>query len=439
MQKAFVAHIERKDLFKKDDRLLVAVSGGVDSMVLCDLLLKAGYKFSVAHCNFKLRDHDSDTDEQFVKNYCAKNKLEFYVRSFNTANYAEEKKLSIQMAARALRYSFFNELMIKHSFTYLLTAHHLSDNVETFLINLVRGSGISGLKGISEKRGNIVRPLLPFSKEEILNYAKENSVEFRTDKSNLEDAYLRNDLRLNIIPKLKDLNPSFERTISKELGLLQQYDAIITEHFSKEKESAVVKTDSGIKIQIEKIKTNKTPELFLFELLKEYSFHSDVITDIYNSLDGIPGKLFYSEGYELVKDRNELILNERTNKIIVPTVIEKETKEIHSPVHLKIKPSSAFVKENSKGVAYIDHSKLKYPLTVRGWQNGDKFKPLGMNGFKKLSDLFVDLKLNAFEKNKVAVLENGDKEIIWVVNHRLDDRYKISENTHNILRIEVIE
>ncbi|MBK7817736.1 MAG: tRNA lysidine(34) synthetase TilS [Sphingobacteriaceae bacterium] len=439
MLKAFASHIEHKDLFKKNDALLVAVSGGVDSMVMCDLLLKAGHKFSVAHCNFKLRGNESDSDEQFVEDYCSKNKLTLYKRSFDTLTYVDSNKLSIQMAARELRYAFFNELMKEQLLTYLLTAHHLSDNVETFLINLVRGSGIAGLKGISEKRKKIVRPLLPFTKEEILAYAKENSISYKTDKSNLEDSYLRNDLRLNIIPKLKELNPSFERTISKELGLLQQYNTIITYHFAKEKEKAISKTDSGIKIHIEKIKENKTPELFLFEILKEYNFHPDVITDIYESLDGIPGKLFYSDNFELIKDRTELVINAHLDRSIEPIVIEKETQEILSPIHLKIKPTTEFVKENNKAIAYVDHSKLKYPLTVRGWQNGDKFKPLGMTGFKKLSDLFVDLKLNAFDKNKVAILENGDKEIIWVVNHRLDDRYKISENTNAILRIELVE
>lgn len=439
MLKSFVSKITSKDLFKKDEHLLLASSGGIDSMVLCDLLLKAGYKFSVAHCNFKLRGVDSDGDEQFVKDYCSKNKLTLYTRSFDTLTYADEKKLSTQMAARELRYAFFNELMKEHSFNHLLTAHHLSDNVETFLINLIRGSGIAGLKGISEKSGSIIRPLLQFTKEEILTYSEENTIPYRTDKSNLEDTYLRNDLRLNIIPKLKEINPSFEKTISKELGLLKQYNVIITDHFAKEKEKAISKTDSGIKIHVDKIKESKTPELFLFEILKDYNFHPDVITDIYESLDGTPGKLFFSECFELVKDRNELVVIARSEIKIEPTVIEKETQEILSPIHLKIKPTTEFKKENSKAIAYIDHSKLKFPLTIRGWQNGDKFKPLGMNGFKKLSDLFVDLKLNAFEKNKVAIIENGDKEIIWVVNHRLDDRYKISDNTNNILRIELVE
>ena len=439
MLKAFASHIIKNALFNTKDTLLVAVSGGIDSMVLCELLLKSGYTFSVAHCNFKLRGNESDGDEQFVKDYCAKNKLTLYTRSFDTSAFADDKKISIQMAARELRYAFFNELMNEHAIAYLLTAHHLSDNVETFLINLIRGSGIAGLKGISEKKGKIVRPMLAFTKAEILDYATENSIAFRTDKSNLEDTYLRNDLRLNIIPKLKEINPSFERTISKELGLLKQYSVIINDHFAKEKEKAISKTDSGIKIHIDKIKDNKTPELFLFEILKDYNFHPDVITDIYESLDGIPGKLFFSESYELVKDRNELVVSERSEIKIEPNVIEKETQEILSPIHLKIKPTTEFKKENSKAIAYIDHSKLKFPLTIRGWQNGDKFKPLGMTGFKKLSDLFVDLKLNAFEKNKVAIIENGDKEIIWVVNHRLDDRYKISDNTNNILRIELVE
>ncbi len=439
MLKAFVSHIERKDLFMKDGHFLVAVSGGVDSIVLCDLLKKSEYKFSVAHCNFKLRGNDSDADEQFVKEYCEKNNLKFFSRSFNTQKYSEEKKVSIQMAARELRYAFFEELMKEYSFTFLFTAHHLSDNVETFLINLVRGSGISGLKGISEKKEKTVRPLLPFTKEEILNYARENSLDYRTDQSNYEDSYLRNDLRLNIISRLKAMNPSFEKTVSKELELFNQYEKIIVSHFEKEKTSSVVKTKTGTKIAIAKVKENKTPELFLYEILKEYGFHPNVITTIFESLNGIPGKLFYSEHYELVKDREDLIINERKEHSSKTSVIEKETKEILAPIHLKLEKANTFKKENTPAVAYIDSSKLQFPLKVRSWQMGDKFKPLGMNGYKKLSDLFVDLKLNAFEKNKVAVLENGDKEIIWVVNHRLDDRYKISENTSNILRIEVVE
>lgn len=439
MLKAFISHIERKDLFTKDGHFLVAVSGGVDSMVLCDLLKKAEYKFSVAHCNFKLRGNESEADEQFVKDECEKNKLKFFSCSFDTLKYSQEKKISIQMAARELRYAFFEELMNKYSFTYLLTAHHLSDNVETFLINLVRGSGISGLKGISEKKEKVVRPLLPFTKEEILNYAKENAIEYRTDQSNSEDSYLRNDLRLNIISRLKAMNPSFERTVSKELELFDQYEKIISSHFEKEKPKAVSGTKSGVKINISKVKENRTPELFLYEILKEYGFHPNVIADIFESLNGIPGKLFYSKYYELVKDREDLVINKRKDQETETTVIEKETKEILAPIHLKLEEASTFKKENTQAVAYIDSSKLQFPLRVRAWQNGDKFKPLGMNGFKKLSDLFVDLKLNAFEKNKVAVLENGDKEIIWVVNHRLDDRYKISENTNSILRIEVVE
>lgn len=439
MFKGFVSYIKNKELLIKSGHYLVAVSGGVDSMVLCDLLKKTDHKFSVAHCNFKLRGTDSDNDESFVKEYCHNNGIKFYTRSFDTDQYAEQKKISIQMAARELRYTFFNELVKEHSFTAILTAHHMSDNVETFLINLIRGSGISGLKGITEKQDGLIRPLLHFTKDDIERYAKEHDIKFRTDQSNFEDHYLRNNIRLNIISRLKELNPSLEQTISKELALLNQYQSVIDQHFKKEISSALKNSGKEFRIDIHKIKKSSTPELFLFELLKPFGFHPNVVSSIFESLEGISGKLFYSDTHQLVKDREELIITEYEDVNIVPCVIQKNTTEINSPIHLKMAPSQNFDKAAKKNVAFIDSSKIEYPLIVRPWKTGDRFKPLGMQGFKKLSDLFVDLKLNAFEKKKTMVIENGNKEIIWVINHRLDDRYKISDDTNSILKIELVE
>jgi len=434
----FIRHINKQQLFTKNDKLLVAVSGGIDSMALCALLLKANYQFSIVHCNFMLRGSESEEDELFISAYCKKNNVLLFNRAFNTKHYAETKKISIQMAARELRYAYFDELLKNHSFDYLLTAHHLNDSIETFFINLSRGSGINGLKGISEKQNSIVRPLLPFTKDEILNYAEKNSINYRTDSSNTEEKYLRNYLRLNIIPQFKNLNPSFEKTMEKELELMQQYHSIIQSHFLSEIKQAVSKTPTGITIKIETILNCKTPELLLFEILNEYGFNSKLISSINESLNGISGKHFSSEEYELLKDRDFLIVNKKVTLSKEEIIIEKDTSEILNPLHLKFNHVTDFVIENNTEVAYIDESKLQYPLILRPWKRGDKFKPLGMAGFKKLSDLFVDKKLNNFEKEYVRVLENGNNEIIWVVNVRMDDRFKITANTKQILRIEYL-
>jgi tRNA(Ile)-lysidine synthase len=438
MLSLFAEHIHLKALFTKQDALLVAVSGGVDSMVLCELLKQNGFIFSVVHCNFKLRGPDSNGDEQFVKEYCIQNKLPFFSRSFDTKVFAEKNKLSIQMAARDLRYAFFDELMTEKKFNYLLTAHHLNDNIETFFINLLRGAGMNGLKGINEKKGHKVRPLLPFTKDQIIAFAKQHKIAFRTDSSNSDDKYVRNYLRLNVLPKFKEINPRFEDTLKKELELFERYTNFITAHFQIEKNKVVEIQGDGIRINISLLLKSEDPELLLFEILKDYQFNSGSISQILESTKGIPGKIFTSDQFELVKDREHLIIQKKTSDLISETIIEAGIEEVSKPVHLKFTKAEAFKNEMNTGVAYLNADKLIYPLKIRTWQKGDKFKPLGMTGYKKLSDLFVDLKLDHFAKNKVLILENGNKEIIWVLNTRLDERYKITENTKQILRLELI-
>ncbi len=438
MLQAFAANIVSRNLFTPEQNILVAVSGGIDSMVLCDLLLSSKYTFGVIHCNFKLRGAESDDDEQFVKNYCTTNNLPFFSRSFDTLAYANEHSVSIQMAARDLRYAYFKEHMLDHNFDVLLTAHHLNDRIETFFINLTRGTGINGLKGIEEKRNHIVRPLLAFSKEEILKYAQDHNVNYRNDSSNKEDKYQRNFIRHHIVPKFKELNPSFEAIMLKELDRLKEYNLILNKHFEQEIQKICIATENGIKIDIDLLKKSETPEILLFETIKEFGFNSKEIEKILQSTENISGKLFKSETHELIKDRDFLIINKLETNQNQETQITKDQKEIETPIKLKLQMVPKFELENKSSVAYVDAEKLAYPLTIRNWQIGDKFKPLGMNGFKKISDLFVDLKMNYFEKNKVLILENGNKEIIWVMDKRLDDRYKITDHTKEILRLEII-
>lgn len=438
MLQAFAANIRSRSLFTPKNSTLIAVSGGVDSMVLCDLLLKLKYPFSIAHCNFQLRGNESDGDEQFIKQYCITNNIQFFSRSFNTIAYSAEHSVSIQMAARELRYSYFNELLQTNSFDVLLTAHHLNDSIETFFINLTRGTGINGIKGIEEKRDHIVRPLLSFSKDEILNYAKENNIQYRNDSSNNEDKYQRNFIRHQIIPKFKELNPSFELLMMQELDRLKDYHLIITDHLEREKNKLINTTENEIKIDIELLKKSDTPELLLFEAIKEYGFNSKEIEKILQSTENISGKHFKSDTHELLKDRDFLIIKKLESEQFITTQITKEQSEIEQPLKFKLQKVNTFKIEDRTSVAYVDAEKLTYPLTIRNWQIGDKFKPLGMTGFKKISDLFVDLKMNYFEKSKTLILENGNKEIIWVLNKRLDDRYKITDQTKEIIRLEIV-
>ncbi|MFO0356692.1 MAG: tRNA lysidine(34) synthetase TilS [Sphingobacteriaceae bacterium] len=438
MLQAFAANIRTKSFFTPNNSILIAVSGGVDSMVLCDLMFKLKYPFSIAHCNFKLRGNESEADEQFIKDYCTANNIQFFSRSFNTTAYSTENSVSIQMAARELRYSYFNELLQNNSFDILLTAHHLNDSIETFFINLIRGTGINGLKGIEEKRNNVIRPLLAFSKDEILKYAQENNIQYRNDSSNNEDKYQRNFLRHQIIPKFKELNPSFETIMLQELQRLKDYNHILSKHFESEKNNLITSNENGIQISIDQLKKSDTPELLLFEAIKEYGFNSKEIEKILQSTENISGKHFKSDTHELLKDRDFLIIKKIESEQIIATQITKEQSEIEEPVKFKLQKVNAFKLEDSSSVAYVDAEKLTYPLTIRNWQIGDKFKPLGMKGFKKISDLFVDLKMNYFEKNKTLILENGNKEIIWVLNKRLDDRYKITDQTKEIIRLEIV-
>lgn len=437
MLKQFIQAIERNKLFNKKQKLLVAASGGVDSMTLCDLLLKANYNFSIAHCNFKLRGKEAEYDQLLVEQFCEDNKLKCYTVSFKTDKYAKSKGLSIQMAARELRYNFFKEIMTDFGYDYLITAHHLDDNIETFFINLLRGTGIRGLSGIQLKTGNIVRPLLSFNKKEIEKYASNNKVSYREDKSNKEDKYVRNYIRLNIIPQLKKVNPSFDETMKLEFDFINQYNIVIDEWLEIEKRRVLLQDKLGIKISIKKLIESKAPKLVLFEILKAYNFNSKEIDKVLEACNGISGKIFKSDSYELIKDRDFLILNKIISKEKVSYKVQANLKSDYKG--LKINPVKKFSKSDGNKVAYINGDKLIFPLKIRNWKEADKFKPIGLNGFKKLSDFFINLKLNKFEKSEVLILENGNGEIVWVMNYRMDDRYKITSSTKKVLKFSLVD
>jgi tRNA(Ile)-lysidine synthase len=441
MLNRFASYIKKENLFTQKHKLLVAVSGGADSMALISLLKEADFNFAVAHCNFTLRGAESDADATFVEGYCLKNKIKFFYNSFDTSSYAAKQKISTQMAARDLRYNWFEELIRKHKFDYLLTAHHLNDNIETFFINLLRGSGINGLKGIVPKSGKKIRPLLFATREEIETYIRDKNILYREDSSNKEDKYLRNRIRHTLIPELKSLNPSFEQTFASEIEILQQVNHLVNVEVEKKKKLlAIVKKDL-CKIDIEKLKKSGSPKLFLYEIIKDYGFNSVQASNVYDGLDGLPGKMFFSHTHQLLNDRKHLLIRDKSEVEEEEVSIFKKTDKIKQPVSLqisyyKIKKGEETKIPALKNVAYLDADKLKFPMKLTRWQIGDKFMPLGMRDFKKLSDFFIGEKMSLFEKENQWVLRNKEA-IVWVLDRRIDDRYKITASTKNVCIIEL--
>ena len=441
MTEAFATYIKQHKLFAKSDKLLVALSGGKDSMVLCSLLMDAGYTFSTAHCNFALRGKEADADQKFVLNFCEKNHIHCFHTTFNTRAYADEKGISIQMAARELRYNWFNTLIKEHGFTYLLTAHHANDNIETFFINLLRGSGINGLKAIVPKKNSIIRPLLFATRAEIDTYAAKNTISFREDSSNTEDKYLRNYLRLHIIPAFKKLNPSFEKTVSNEIEILQQTNQILTKEVEAQRKKLVSKAGGTLKINIDKLNKTTAPKLILFELIKEFGFNSSQANSIYHALQTQSGKTFVSNTHTIIKDRACLLIKKTEENSVSVFSIAKTDTQITYPIKLNI----SFIKGNITSIpkkdftankAFIDAAKISFPLTVNKWKQGDKFVPLGMTGFKKLSDFFIAEKITLFDKQNQWIVRSQNN-IVWLAGKRIDDRFKVTADTKNICLIEI--
>lgn len=436
MHQRFKEHIDKNLPFIKDKKLLIAISGGLDSVVLTHLCNLLSLNISLAHCNFKLRKYASDQDKEFVINLAQKSYNQIFTINFDTKNYAKEQKKSIQIAARELRYQWFQELAETHHFDYIFTAHHADDNLETFLINLTRGSGIEGFTGIPVKKGNIIRPLLPFSRAEILMYAKEKDVKWREDTSNASTKYIRNKIRHQIVPVLKEINPSLIDSFSKTLSHLQASQQLIENYVKEISEDFISKKGDVLKIDILKIHQLSNPKAYLYQFLKEYHFTE--WENIYDLLSAQSGKQVFSKTHVLLKDRDFLFLSElkKTKKEETVFKIEKNRLEISFPVCLKfdnVKIDEEITKK--KKCIYVDQDLLTYPLIVRKWENGDYFYPLGMLGKKKLSKYFKDEKLSLFEKEQVWLLCNANNDIIWILNHRQDRRFIISDTTKNSLKI----
>ncbi len=437
MLNQFSTYIKKNRLFEVDDKLLVAVSGGVDSVCLLNMLIQCGYNVAVAHCNFQLRGAESDGDEAFVKQLADEKKLVFYSKRFNTQEYANEYGISIQMAARQLRYNWFDTIRKANNYSFTIIAHNRNDVSETFFINLLRGTGIKGLAGIPMKNENIVRPLLFASRIQIVEYVHFYNIQYREDSSNTQTKYLRNKIRHELMPLLNEINEHSLDNIYHTIQHLNDAALIYAETIDQYRQTFVQINGDEVYIEIEKIKNTQTPETILYELIHQYGFTSKQCADIFENINGISGQVFLSNTHKMVHDRVQLIVIPIDNIVSEKYYIENIEKAIHEPIKLvfKLYTPDEYTIPKQKTIASVDYDLLEFPLILRKWQNGDYFQPLGMSGFKKLSDFFVDSKLSIVEKEKTWIVESAGK-IVWVVGHRIDNRFKITENTQKILSIE---
>jgi len=419
-------NIYKNNLFTKKSKILLAVSGGADSIFLLFVLKDLGYDIQIAHCNFNLRDVESDQDEQFVKDIADKYSIRCYVRSFDTLKFAEENKISIQMAARQLRYDWFEELLVENNFSCIATGHHQDDSIETFLINLIRGSGISGLCGIQMINNKIVRPLLSFKRNQIEEFLTKKNIKYRNDSSNSDIKYLRNNIRHQLIPLLKEINPKIQETISNEIEMLNGINNIFKEKVDEIRKSIIIKREDLFIIKISDLLNISNLEVILYELLRP--FGSFQVKQIINSLRLQSGKQFFSNTHYILIDRECLIISQKKETNNKEIKIFRTDHEISKPLYMKLSETFDLSIVNDSLFAKFDLNKLTFPLLLRKWKNGDKFIPLGMNNFKKVSDFFVDEKYTLNEKKEQWILCSKEN-IIWIVGKRIDDRYKIASNT----------
>ena len=434
-------YISLHKLFTKQSKVLVGLSGGPDSMALIHILMQLGYNCIAAHCNFHLRGEDSNNDAAFVTKWCNENNIALHTIDFETYTYAATKKVSIEMAARELRYDWFKKLRLEQNADVIGIAHHKDDSVETILINLIRGTGIKGLTGIPIINEHVVRPLLAISRREIMEYLSNNQVPYVIDHTNEEELYTRNILRLKVLPILEKINPSVKNSIVTTSNNLKEAEKIY-DGYIKNAIEVVFKNNL---IDIQKLKQTLSPQSVLFEILSPIGFTPSVIEDIANNLDSIPGKIYMADNYRLLKDRDYLVISdcklEKKEDILEEFLIYQDSDDMQQPITLTYKTeinTPQFVIQKSKSVLHADIDKLSFPLTLRKWRKGDWFVPFGMDGKKKISDFFTDNKFTLFQKEETWVLLSGNN-IVWIVNHRADNRFKITVTSKTIYTINFIK
>lgn len=437
MQKDFNIHINKNLSILKEGKLLIAISGGIDSVALAHLCQNSNLSFSLAHCNFNLRAEESNKDEAFVEELAEDLDVEVFIQNFDTEAYATEHKRSIQMAARELRYDWFKELAEQLKFDYILTAHHADDNLETFLINFTRGTGLNGLTGIPMINDNIIRPLLPFSRSQIEDYVKENQISWREDGSNASRKYLRNKLRHEVVPILKEINPQLLDSFQNTVHNLNDTAFIVEDRLKAFAKRAIISRDSfGTTYKVSEFKNTSHPKAYLFEIFKIYGFTE--WNDIVDLLDAQSGKLIKSNSHRLIKHREYIILtdlndSEQSEESIF---INEDIKDIETPIGKLSFTNVEGLFDVSKNTIFVDKDVLKFPLEFRLWKEGDTFHPIGMTGKKKVSKYLKDEKVSLVEKENTWVL-TSDNKVIWLVGKRADDRFKVTKVTKSVLKVSI--
>lgn len=436
MKETFKQYIREKKLFTPSEKILLAISGGIDSMVLLHLFADAGYRFGVVHCNFNLRGEDSDGDEQFVGDQVLKLGVPFFTGNFDTKEHASVQGISIEMAARELRYRYFEEVRKSNSFDYIATAHHKDDLLETFFLNLSRKTGIKGLTGIKEKAGKVIRPLLFASRQEIVDYAALHAIGKREDSTNSELIYQRNFIRHKVLPLLSELNPAFRKNLYESILNLRDAEEVYSGYLKQEQLKVMSYEGQTPVINIRNLLNTPFPKILLLEILAEYGFNSSISAQVYSCLDSESGRLFYSGKHRLVKDRQALYITPLPDTDDHYYYIEEGDMELFAPFEITIQQLKAenFRMDRSKDIALIDKEKVEFPLLIRKWKAGDYFQPLGMTGFKKLSDFLIDEKVPLHNKENVWLLCSG-QQVVWVMGYRLDNRFRITADTRQILKI----
>lgn len=435
----FQNYIKHNELVELDDKILLTVSGGLDSMVMLSLFVQSGYDVGVAHCNFCLRGKESDEDEVVVEQQATKHGVPFYNKRFDTQSEIDRTGESVQMVARRLRYDWFEELSVEHGYTAISIAHHADDSIETFFINLFRGTGLKGLTGITVSRGRIVRPMLFASRKEIADYAHAHKLPFREDSSNRSTKYLRNRIRLGLVPRIREISPSFTETMTKNTRRITQSQQFIDATIEMIRTRVESVSGGVVVIDPRLINGGFSCDFVIYELLSRYGFKGDVVDALCRALDNnTSGRRFYSPLNVAYIDRGNILIEPIPSQDSCEVILEENVHKVYCGNKViyvdRLNIDDIDTLSLPENIAMLDASKLTFPLTLRRWAEGDRMIPLGMEGHKKVSDMLIDAKVSLSAKARQFVLCNGD-DVVWLIGMRIDDRYKVVSQTEHVLRL----